>query len=233
MKINIIIPVYNEEELIEKTLAAIESKLSGEYKIIVIDDFSIDNTREIVKRMAICNKNIRVIPNMFEAGIVGAFKTGLEEVDADSVVVPVMGDFCDQPESINQMYAKILEGYDIVCGSRNIKGGRRVGGRFLKKSFSMLLSRIMHLISGIPCTDLTNSFKMYRRIVLKNINIESKGFEMSIEITIKAYFAGYKIAEIPTVWRDRKAGKSKFHIFNHGLRYFRWTMFALRKQLNH
>ncbi len=231
MKINIIIPVYNEEELIEKTLAAIENKLSGEYKIIVIDDFSIDNTRAIAERMAICNKNVRVISNVFGAGIAGAFKTGFEEVDADSVVVPVMGDFCDQPEAINRMYDKILEGYDIVCGSRNIKGGSRVDGRFLKNLFSILLSRIMHLISGIPCTDLTNSFKMYRKIALENINIESKGFEIFMEITIKAYLAGYKIVEIPTIWKGREAGKSKFRIFNDGQRYFKWVIFTIKKRL--
>jgi len=226
--INIIIPVHNEEKLIEKTLTILENKLFREYRIIVVDDFSTDRTRDIVGKIAVYNKNIELISNAFKTGIAGALKTGFERADRDSVVVPVMGDLCDQPETIEQMYNKIQEGYDIVCASRYTKGGRRIGGPILKGLASRYLSRFIYLLYKFHCSDPTNSFKMYRKNVLDNIDIESRGFEVSLELILKAKLLGYKITEVSTTWKDRETGESKFRNFRDGWRYFKWLIFIVK-----
>jgi len=229
--INIVIPVRNEAELIEKTLSVLEDKLSMKHKIIVVDDFSKDGTQEIVKKIISCNKSIELISNVFKQGFSGALKTGFQKADKNSVVVPVMGDFCDQPETINHMYTKITEGYDIICASRYMKEGRITGAKKLKNLASMLFNWIVYKITKIECSDLSNSFKMYKKEVLENISTESSGFEISAEIALKAYLRGYRITQVPTIWKNRETGKSKFNFLKHGSKYFKWVIFAIKLRL--
>lgn len=230
MKLNIIIPVRNEEKLIEKTIANLENKVKTEHRIIVVDDSSGDATRTIVERIARDNKNINMALNKFNAGFAAALKTGFEAADVNSAVVPVVADFCDQAETIDEMYRLITAGDDIVCASRYTGEGRVIGGKFPKSLVSRLVSRFLHSLTGVPCTDWTNSFKMYRREILKNIDIQSRGFEVSVEIVLKALLAGYKLSEVSTVWRGRREGKSKFHLLKNGWKYLKWVIFALNNR---
>ncbi len=143
-----------------------------------------------------------------------------------------MADLCDNPQTINKMYGRSKEGFDIVCGSRYMKGGRKIGGHRLKSFFSRFVGISLYLLIGIPTQDISNSFKLYRKKVLDAINIESKGFEISVEIPLKAYFLGYKITEIPTTWLNRKEGESKFEIIKHGSRYVKLYLWAIWKKIS-
>ena len=108
------------------------------------------------------------------------------------------------------MAGKIEQGYDIVCASRYMKGGVKTGGPLLKSFFSRLVCLSMCWLIKCPTHDITNAFKMYRKEILKNINIESAGFAVSMQITLKAFFAGYRITELPTTWKGRVVGQSDF-----------------------
>jgi len=147
------------------------------------------------------------------------------------VAVPVMGDLCDDLDTVPVMFEKINAGYDVVCGSRYIKGGARIGGSKVKAFFSFFVGRTMAMFTGIPTRDVANAFKMYRREVIDSINIESTGFEISMEMALKAYFKGFKVAEVPTVWREREKGKSTFNMLNLTPNYFRWYLWAVRMRL--
>ncbi len=138
-----------------------------------------------------------------------------------------MADLCDEVEIIQHMYKKIFEGYDIVCASRYTGGGEREGGSILKAFLSRYSNWLLHKITKVPTTDLTNSFKAYRKTVLEDIPIRSNGFDISMEIVLKAYFKGYKIAEIPTKWRERSKGQSHFMILRDGIRHLKWFIFGL------
>ena len=92
----------------------------------------------------------------------------------------------------------------------------------------MYFNTLVHLITKIPNTDSTNPFKAYRKSILEKINTKSEGFEISLEIVLRAYLEGYKIAEIPTKWRERTTGQSHFNIFRDGLKFIKWFIFALR-----
>jgi hypothetical protein len=147
-----------------------------------------------------------------------------------------MADLSDMPETVNIMHGKIQEGYDLVIASRYIRDGAKIGGSKIKYVLSFLANQSLHFLTGIPTHDFTNAFIMYRKQVLDNIEITSTGgFEITMEIIAKAYVRGYAITEVPTINRDRNAGKSKFAlckwIFNYLYWYFYILLYSLRKRL--
>lgn len=104
-----------------------------------------------------------------------------------------------------------------------MKGGQQLGGPFLKTMLSRLAGVSAFYLTGIPTHDITNSYRMYSKALLDQIKIESQGgFEIGLEITVKAYLKGLKICEIPTIWRDREAGKSNFKLAQWLPRYLHW-----------
>jgi len=170
--------------------------------------------------------NLRVVDNDREKGFANALRKGFSVSDSD-LVIPVMADLCDDPRTIKDMYAKSLEGFDIVCGSRYMKDGTKIGGPLIQSLSSRFVGCSLRYLIGIPTFDVSNSFKCYRRSVLNAIKLESKGFEISMEIALKAYFAGFTIAEVPTTWRGRSIGKSKFYLFKVAPRYIRLYLWAI------
>jgi glycosyltransferase involved in cell wall biosynthesis len=233
MKLTIIIPVYNEAKNIRKAISEIESKIKTPHQILIIYDFDQDNTISEVKKLQRRNKNLKLIKNNIETkrGVLNAIKTGFAKVEEGAIVV-TMADLSDDPATINQMFRKINEGFDIVCGSRYVRGGGKKGGPFLKSLLSYLAGLTTPLLLGIPVHDLTNAFKMYRKEVLKAIKIESAGgFELSEEILIKAYFKGFKITEVSTIWYDRTIGQSRFRIKEWLLKYIYWYFWGIGKRL--
>lgn len=139
-----------------------------------------------------------------------------------------MADMSDDYADVDKMYRLIEEGYDIVCGSRYVKGGGQVGGPFIKKSLSRAAGLSLKLIAGVPTHDSTNSFKLYRRKVIDTFEIESDGgFEIGLELVVKAHIAGFRIAEIPTIWHDREKGKSRFKIIQWSPKYLKWYFHAM------
>lgn len=230
MKLSIIIPAHNEEENILDIISRVEVDLRLPFELIVVNDHSSDNTKDIVVDLAKRYSNISLVENRLDPGFANAIKTGLASVKTE-VVVLVMGDLCDDLKIIPLMFEKIQAGFDVVCGARYIKGGARIGGSKIKGFFSFFVGRSLSLLIGIPTSDVANAFKMYRKKVIDNINIESKGFEVSIELALKAYFQGFKITEVPTVWREREKGKSSFKMFNLTPGYSKWYLWAIRTGL--
>jgi len=225
--LNILIPVYNEAENIGKLFFEINQKVSTPHKIIIIYDFDEDNTLLLVRNIMREQNNIKLIKNKYGKGVLNAIKTGFEIIN-EGVILVVMADLSDDLSKIDSMFKKINEGYDIVCGSRYMKGGKQIGGPRIKKFLSKLAGISLHYLSGIPTHDVTNSFKMYSKEVLKDIKIESKGgFELGMEIVVKAFLKGYKITEVPSIWRDREEGKSKFRLWRWLPNYIYWYLFVL------
>jgi glycosyltransferase involved in cell wall biosynthesis len=230
MKLSIVIPAHNEEENIAQVIGQVEDKIKFLFDLIVVNDHSTDRTAEIVAGLAKNFTNIILVENKLEPGFANAVKTGLASAKTD-VVVPVMGDLCDDLETIPVMFEKIIEGFDVVCGSRYIKGGNRIGGSKVKGFFSFFVGRTISMFTGIPTRDVANAFKMYRKEVIDSINIESTGFEISMEMALKAYFKGFKVTEVPTVWKEREKGKSTFKMLNLTPNYSRWYLWAMKMRL--
>ena len=229
--LNIVIPVYNEAENIKNTISEINQRVSTPHKIFIIYDFDEDNTLPVARNLMKKQNNIELVKNKYGKGVLNAIKTGFENIK-EGVILVVMADLSDDLSKVDEMFEKISEDYDIVCGSRYMKGGKQIGGPRFKKLLSRLAGVSLHYLTGIPTHDITNSFKMYTKKVLDDIKIESNGgFELGMEIVIKAFFKGYKITEVPCVWRDRSAGKSRFKLWEWLPKYIYWYLFAISGSL--
>ena len=133
-------------------------------------------------------------------------------------------------KKIDQAVKMISQGKDIICFSRFMKGGKQIGGPFLKGTLSRLAGLSLFYLFNFPTHDPTNSFKLYRKSILSKIYIESEaGFDFNLEIIIKLFKMGYKINEIPATWRDRTAGKSRFKLLKWLPKYIKWYLYLFKK----
>jgi len=230
--LDIVIPVYNEAENIEIAIKKIKEDCTCPYSITVVYDMDEDTTIPVVHRIQSGMSNLFLLKNKYGRGVLNAIKTGLEETKEKYVVV-TMADLSDPPAVINDMFRIAEEkNADIVCSSRYMKGGKQIGGPFMKGLMSRTAGLSLHYLAGIPTHDATNSFKLYRTSFLKQQKIESKGgFELGIELVVKAYIQKYKICETPTVWTDRVAGESNFKLFKWLPGYLKWYFCAFRKYI--
>jgi glycosyltransferase involved in cell wall biosynthesis len=172
---------------------------------------------------------MRIIYTDNGKGMLKALKKGFETSTSEIVVI-TMADLSDDPADIEKMVAKVDEGYDFVCASRYMPGGKHIGGPFLKGFLSYVGCKTLRFFTGIPTNDATNAFKCFRREVVRDMTIESKeGFELPLELAVKAYKKGFKITEIPTTWRDREKGKSKFMLWRNIWFYLRWYLYGVAR----
>jgi len=230
MKLAIIIPVYNESENIRATVEDIERKVKTFHKIYIVYDFPEDNTLPVAEELSkqglpiVCMKNS-------SRGVANAIKTGLRNAFGEYLLV-TMADMSDDYSVVDEMCSRMSAGCDVVCGSRYCKGGKQIGGPLVKKLISRTVGVSLRLLTGLPTYDATNSFKMYRKSMLDSMQIESDaGFEVGIEIVVKAYFGGFKVEELPCVWTARQQGKSRFKILKWAPKYLKWYFYALKHMI--
>jgi glycosyltransferase involved in cell wall biosynthesis len=227
--LNIVVPVYNEGGNIRNLLDRIQVDIKTAKKVLVVYDFDADDTiPEVEKIRRNYDFDVLLQKNIFGQGALNAIKTGLKCGDAEAVLV-TMADLSDSLDIVDGMYRLIGKGYDLVCGSRYMKGGKQIGGPFLKKIFSRMAGATLHYLTRIPTHDVTNSFKMYSRKLLDRLNIESTGgFELGMELAIKAYTDGMCITELPSTWYDRTAGISSFKMWEWIPHYLHWYFYGIK-----
>lgn len=229
--LSIVIPVYNEGKSIGKVITTISKIVKPKHEILVVYDFDEDNTVPVTKKLQKKYKQVRLVKNTLGRGVLNAARTGIKKARGEAVVV-MPGDLADNPNTINKMYEKIKQGYDIVCATRYTKGGKKIGGGFIKTTLSRMAGLATPLLLGIPTTDLSNGFKMYRKKVLRAIEIESDGgWEFATELVIKGHQLGFSVTEVPSVWRDRAYGKSKFKFAKWLPKYFRWYLYGIKNNI--
>lgn len=231
MTLSIIVPAHNEEDNIEAAIRNIEAALEGvSFELIIVDDHSSDNTSLLVKGLEKTYTNLRLIHNNLTSGFANALKSGFEAAGGN-VVLPVMADLCDDLNTVKEMLGKVEQGYDIVCGCRYAEGGARIGGSKVKGFFSCFVGKSLQCLLGLPTHDIANAFKMYKKEVIDSMDIVSQSFEISMEIPLKAYYSGFKITEVVTVWKEREKGKSSFKMLKLFPNYFRLYLWAIFKKL--
>ena len=221
--LSIVVPVYNEGENVVPTLrGVVERTRTRPLEVLVVHDFDEDTTVPVVKRLQAEMPGLRLHRNTLGRGVLNAMKSGLRGARAQYVLI-TMGDGSDDPDDIDRMYELARAGADVVAGSRYMRGGRQLGGPFLKRSMSRAAGLSLHWLGGVPVHDATSNFRMYSKRLLNQVTIESTGgFELGIELTVKAYLLGMEVAEVPTTWRDRTAGTSRFQLWQWLPRYLKW-----------
>jgi dolichol-phosphate mannosyltransferase len=227
--LTIIIPVYNEGGNFPRLWAEISSQIRSQFRALVIYDFDEDDTVPVVQRIiAQGESRLKLVNNAIRPGVVGAILTGFNQV-VDGPVLVVMADLSDDLKQVDSMLSLYGQGYQVVVGSRYMKGGSIEGGPWLKQCLSRAAGITLHWLRGIPTHDATNAFKIYDRDMLKSFAIESqRGFELNLELTVKAFLRGYRIAEVPSTWRDRSHGESRFRLWGWLPHYLKWYFHAFR-----
>jgi glycosyltransferase involved in cell wall biosynthesis len=233
MDLNIVIPVYNEGANIGGTLGKIAQSLQNvpfAAQVTIVYDFDEDNTLPVVESIRPQYALPIQLKKNTAKGVCGAIKEGILGSDTTFVLV-TMADMSDDYDKLPKMLSTAAEGWDIVCGSRYVRGGHQYGGPLLKKTLSRLAGLSLHWIVGIPTHDITNSYKLYRRSIFESMTIESTGgFEIGIEIVVKAFAQKMRITEVPCSWWDRSNGQSRFRLAKWLPFYLKWYLYALRSE---
>jgi glycosyltransferase involved in cell wall biosynthesis len=226
----IVLPVYNEGEAVEPVLRGLSAGVRTPHELVVVYDFDGDTTVPVIARLAGEIPGLRGLRNDLGRGVLNAMKAGIAGTGAPYVLIS-MADGSDEPKIVDSMVALARDGADVVAASRYMRGGRQVGGPPLKRLMSRTAGLTLHWFAGVPTHDPTNNFKLYSRQFLDSLTIESSaGFELALELTVKATIAGRRVAEVPTTWRDRTAGQSNFKLrkwLPHYLHWY-WTAFRMR-----
>lgn len=226
--ISLVVPVYNEADNIGPFLRGVEAEVREPHEVLLVYDFPEDTTLPAVAALRPPCPNVRLVPNALGRGVLNALKAGFRASRGDVVVV-MMADRSDEPKDVAAMARLVRQGADVVAGSRYVRGGRQVGGPFLKRALSRTAGLSLHLLAGLPVHDATNNFRAYSRRVLDEIPIEgAAGFALALELTLKAHWRGWRLAEVPTTWHDRTAGQSRFRLFAWLPHYLRWYVRAVR-----
>ena len=194
-------------------------------------DFDADTTVPVVQRLQAEMPALKLHRNTIGRGALNAIKSGLAAAQAPYVVV-TMADGSDDPADIDRMLVAARGGADVVSGSRYMRGGRQLGGPLLKRTLSRAAGLSLRWLGGVPTHDPTNSFRLYSRRLLDAVPIESQGgFELGIELTVKAHLRGMRVAEVPTTWHDRTAGQSRFRLRQWIPHYLRWYLRGLTSRV--
>jgi dolichol-phosphate mannosyltransferase len=230
--LTVVIPVYNEGANFKALWGEIASSIQTPFTAVVVYDFDADNTVPVVKEVIAAGESrLKLLRNAYGRGVTGAIKTGLESVESGPILV-TMADLSDEMSQVDPMYQLYLQGYDLICGSRYMRGGKLIGGPFFKQLLSRMSGLTLHYFRGVSTHDATNSFKLYDAQMVRDLRVESvAGFELGLELTVKAFLNGYRIAEIPSVWRDRTEGTSRFRVLHWMPHYLKWYFYAFRPKI--
>jgi dolichol-phosphate mannosyltransferase len=209
----VILPTYNESENLERIVGAVLEQLPDSGKVLVVDDNSPDGTGEIADQLAAQNDRIRVLHRERKEGLGPAYLAGFR-VALDSGaerIIEMDADFSHDPSYLPGLIAATGDA-DLAIGSRYVPGGGVTDWGPVRRFISRGGSAYARLALRVPVRDLTGGFKCFRREVLEAIDldtIEARGYAFQVETTYRALKMGFRVVELPIVFRDRRAGSSK------------------------
>jgi len=214
MDLSIIIPMFNEAENVEATLGRVEEALTsfqGSYEIITIDDGSLDNTLEILKRVGEQNGKVKVVSYPKNIGRGMALRKGFQKSKGE-IVVSIDADLSYDPRYIIDLVETLRteQDVDFILASPYMPGGGIQGVPTLRLWISKLGNKILRFAMPNQIYTSTGIFRAYRKWVLDSLELESDGKEIHLEILSKALALGYRVKEIPAILTGRKKGRSKF-----------------------
>jgi dolichol-phosphate mannosyltransferase len=228
VKVSAIVPVlYGEPQLAETLggLAELRDRIDLEM-LVIVDVPNPSREAEARARNDPVADQFRAIIHyrIGERGFGSALRHGFAHASGE-VMIPLMADASEDPHDVIRLAKELQRGWDIVGGSRYMERGGIVGNS-PKQLLSHLYSVLVRLAGGPKIHDVSNAFKAYRRSVVESIPTVAGSFDLSVELTLKAARAGFRIGEIPTVWTNRALGRSNFAIARELRNYGRWLLFA-------
>ncbi len=209
----IVIPTYNEKEILPSIVAAVRAAVPAA-TVMVVDDNSPDGTGALADELASKDGQVKVLHRKGKEGLGAAyrhaFRVALDE--GWQRIVQMDADFSHDPKDVPRLLAALDEGADFALGSRYIAGGGTenwgIGRKIISKGGGMYARTVL----GIGVHDLTGGFKAWKAETLRGINLDAvnaKGYGFQIEMTFRALRNGFKVKEIPINFLDRRVGQSK------------------------
>jgi glycosyltransferase involved in cell wall biosynthesis len=227
IRCSLVIPAYNEGEVLKKTLVRIIETLEIEFECIVVVDEISDTSVSIIQEIQSMDPRFTLFVNDFFPGPAGAIRSGIRKSSGRTVVV-TSADGSDDASQIADLVMLVERGIDVASASRYMHGGKLINSPFIKGLLSRVAGLSLHILKRVGTRDATNNFKAYSADFLKSVDIESiYGFEIGLELVAKARRARRPIAEIPTIWIERESGISKFPLLKSLPRYLYWYLYAL------
>lgn len=229
-RVLVILPTYNERRNLPDIVPAVLAQ-DARIDVLVVDDASPDGTGEVADRLAEESPRVSVLHREGKKGLGSAYRDGfrrglgagyrfLLEMDAD---------FSHDPEYLPELIEAAEEQYDVVAGSRYLKGVNVINWPMGRLLLSWFANKYARWITGLPVTDSTSGFKCFRREVLEAIDfsrVHSTGYAFQIEMSFRAWQKGYRVGEVPIVFVDREVGESKMS--GAIVREAVWKVWALR-----
>jgi len=212
----LVLPTYNEAENIEAIVRAALAQLESTgmpHRVLVVDDGSPDGTGHIADRLAAELEPVEVLHRERKEGIGPAYLAGFSHAlgAGAELLLEMDSDFSHDPADLPRLVAAATEA-DLVLGSRYVKGGGVTDWGLARRVISRGGSLYARIVLGVPVNDLTGGFKCFRREVLVALDLSSvgtDGYGFQIEMTYRTIRAGFRVKEVPILFRDRRIGASK------------------------
>lgn len=225
-QIIIVLPCFNEEKNLTPLVNRIYQTIPNNFgcRVIAVDDGSSDGTAAIIQDLSTTFRGIFLIKHSTNKGLSKALQTGVKSAIAsakpDDLVVIMDADNTHDPALIQQMADRLSEGFDVVIASRYVKEGSQSDLPPLRIALSRILNVMIYALARLPVNDATSGFRGYRASLLSAVldtsgerSLESRGFEVSLEILTRSYWCGGRLCEIPLQLEyGRKIGASKMHL---------------------
>ncbi len=211
----LVLPTYNEAANLEAFVAAARPMLPGSAQILIVDDNSPDGTGEIAARVAAEQESVSVLHRPRKEGLGPAYIAGFRRALAEGagLILEMDSDFSHQPAYLPRLLDAAQQA-DLVIGSRYVVGGGVGDWGAWRRAISRGGSAYARLALGVEIHDLTGGFKCFRREVLEAIDLDSvrsRGYAFQVELTYRAIQNGFRVVEVPIVFRERRAGASKMN----------------------
>lgn len=212
MKTMVVIPTYNERDNIEAMVLDILA-LSDDFCVTIVDDNSPDGTGKIADHLADLHPRVHVIHRPAKQGLGTAYLAGFRYALQNGVefIFEMDADFSHDPKRLPD-FLVLMDSYDVVIGSRYIKGLAVVNWPLRRLFLSLAANLYARWVTGLNLYDCTSGFKCFKREVLENIdlsNVYANGYAFQVEMNYRAHCLGYRLGEHPIIFFDRHTGQSK------------------------
>jgi dolichol-phosphate mannosyltransferase len=230
-RLSVVIPARAEASLIGGVLDRLFDAVRMSCEVLVIVDSPEDETAPVVDAYAEKQPQLACLVSSYGPGPANAIRFGMDAARG-SVIVVMMADGSDDPAQVDALARLVERGVAVAAASRYMAGGQQVGGPVVKRLLSRAAGRSLRLLAGAGTCDATNSFKAYSAAFVTAVGIDSRrGFEVGLELTAKARRLRLPVAELPTIWIDRRHGESSFRLTSWLPGYLRWYLFCFGRRL--
>jgi dolichol-phosphate mannosyltransferase len=209
----LVVPTYNEAPNIEPLVGAVRKVLPASRRILIVDDSSPDRTGEIADGLAAEHEDVEVLHRPRKEGLGPAYLAGFRQAlgQGAELVLQMDADFSHDPAYVPRLI-DASRNADLVLGSRYVSGGGVTEWGPTRRLISRGGSAYARTVLGVGIRDLTGGFKCWRREALEAVDldsVDSRGYAFQIEMTYRAIRAGFRVVEVPIVFRERRVGASK------------------------